>query len=306
MQLVDVDGTLHAVVVRDGRWRTVEVGPSGAGPQGDGPRAVRAAQRDPRPTGRPRRAGPSARDGPAGTSYCAAARRTVPWWSHRPPPCSRRRGDSSPSLHDRPVALTPSATAWVRAHAAVAALRPGRVRRGTGPADRGRRGRGGRRAARGAPRGRRRRDRAAVLAALDGAALAHIAAHGFFRAETPMFSSLHLADGPMTVDDVHRLAHPPHRIVLPACRSGVVAPSRRSRRHRLRGRAARHRGPPGSSPRSSTSTTPPTVQVMLDLHAGLAAGERLDEALRRARRRGGRRPRAAAPPRCLFVALGAA
>ncbi|UUZ61404.1 CHAT domain-containing protein [Nocardioides sp. B-3] len=64
---------------------------------------------------------------------------------------------------------------------------------------------------------------AAVLASLDGAGLAHIAAHGTFRSESPMFSNLQLADGPLTVDDIHRLAKPPHRIVLPACRSGVVA-----------------------------------------------------------------------------------
>ena len=46
---------------------------------------------------------------------------------------------------------------------------------------------------------------ARVLGAIDGAYLAHIAAHGVFRADSPMFSSLRLADGPMTVHDVERL-----------------------------------------------------------------------------------------------------
>ena len=48
---------------------------------------------------------------------------------------------------------------------------------------------------------------ARVLGAIDGAYLAHIAAHGVFRADSPMFSSLRLADGPMTVHDV-RAARP--------------------------------------------------------------------------------------------------
>jgi hypothetical protein len=38
-----------------------------------------------------------------------------------------------------------------------------------------------------------------VLYALDGAWLAHIAAYGNFRADSPLFSSLHLYDGPLTV-----------------------------------------------------------------------------------------------------------
>jgi CHAT domain-containing protein len=36
---------------------------------------------------------------------------------------------------------------------------------------------------------------------------AHVAAHGVFRADSPMFSSLRLADGPLTVHDLERLRH---------------------------------------------------------------------------------------------------
>ena len=39
-----------------------------------------------------------------------------------------------------------------------------------------------------------------------------------------MFSSLDLDDGPLTVHDLERLDRAPHRIVLSACESGVVAP----------------------------------------------------------------------------------
>jgi hypothetical protein len=65
---------------------------------------------------------------------------------------------------------------------------------------------------------------AGALKVLDGARLAHVAAHGTFRADAPMFSSLTLHDGPLTVHDLDRLAQPPAEIVLSACDSGNAAP----------------------------------------------------------------------------------
>ncbi len=62
-----------------------------------------------------------------------------------------------------------------------------------------------------------------MLAALDGAGLVHIASHGDFRADSPMFSSLRMVDGPLTVHDLERLRSAPHRLVLSACESGVAA-----------------------------------------------------------------------------------
>lgn len=62
----------------------------------------------------------------------------------------------------------------------------------------------------------------AVLVALDGASVAHIAAHGTVRADNPFFSALHVADGPLTVFDLERLENPPELVVLPACQSGVT------------------------------------------------------------------------------------
>jgi tetratricopeptide (TPR) repeat protein len=61
-----------------------------------------------------------------------------------------------------------------------------------------------------------------VLAALDGAALAHVAAHGTFRADNPLFSCLRMADGPLTVHDLERLKAPPYRLVLSSCDSGLA------------------------------------------------------------------------------------
>jgi tetratricopeptide (TPR) repeat protein len=63
----------------------------------------------------------------------------------------------------------------------------------------------------------RRATVANVLAALDGAELGHIAAHGAFRADNPLFSQLRLADGPLTVYDLEQLTEPPRLVVLSAC-----------------------------------------------------------------------------------------
>jgi tetratricopeptide (TPR) repeat protein len=63
-----------------------------------------------------------------------------------------------------------------------------------------------------------------ALEFLDGARLAHIAAHGTFRADAPLFSSLKLADGPLTMHDLERLDRPPRAMVLSSCDTGDAAP----------------------------------------------------------------------------------
>lgn len=60
-----------------------------------------------------------------------------------------------------------------------------------------------------------------VLALLDGADLTHLAAHGTFRADNPLFSSLRMADGPLTVYDLERLEAVPRVVVMPSCESAV-------------------------------------------------------------------------------------
>jgi tetratricopeptide (TPR) repeat protein len=57
----------------------------------------------------------------------------------------------------------------------------------------------------------------ATLKALDGAALAHLACHGHFRADSPLFSSLELADGRLNVYELQQLARAPELVVLSAC-----------------------------------------------------------------------------------------
>jgi hypothetical protein len=131
-----------------------------------------------------------------------------------------------PSLRDSPVRVAPSATTWLRALRAPPPRRR-RVALLVGP------GLDGTLAevtkiAEGYPsatlltRGTATAERA--LAALDGASLAHVAAHGVFRAENPLFSSLLLDDGPLTVYDLGRLRRAPFQLVLSSCDSGAAAP----------------------------------------------------------------------------------
>ncbi|HZB48130.1 MAG TPA: CHAT domain-containing protein, partial [Mycobacteriales bacterium] len=61
----------------------------------------------------------------------------------------------------------------------------------------------------------------ATLAALDGAAVAHVATHGTLRSDNPLFSALELADGPLTAYDLERLSGAPSLVLLPACQSGA-------------------------------------------------------------------------------------
>jgi tetratricopeptide (TPR) repeat protein len=58
---------------------------------------------------------------------------------------------------------------------------------------------------------------AAVLEALAAADVVHLAVHATFRADNPLHSALHLADGPLLVHDLDRLGRTPAVVVLAAC-----------------------------------------------------------------------------------------
>ena len=66
----------------------------------------------------------------------------------------------------------------------------------------------------------------AALRALDGAPLAHLAAHGHHDQENFLFSRVDLADGPLMAYDIQQLAAPPRHVVLSSCDVGrtVVRP----------------------------------------------------------------------------------
>jgi len=127
-----------------------------------------------------------------------------------------------PSCAGRPVSVAPSAALWYQAAtadarpghvvvaagpelpeapveaAAVAALYPGaRLLTGAGATV------------------------GAVKAALGDCSVAHVAAHGRFRSDNPLFSSLRLVDGPLTVYDLDSLPRAPAVVVLAACDGGT-------------------------------------------------------------------------------------
>ena len=60
----------------------------------------------------------------------------------------------------------------------------------------------------------------AVTDALRDCDRAHLACHGSFRDDNPLFSALRLADGPLTVHDVEALGAGPRELVLSACDAG--------------------------------------------------------------------------------------
>ena len=60
-----------------------------------------------------------------------------------------------------------------------------------------------------------------VLELASSSALLHVAAHGQLRTDNPLFSSLQLADGPMTAYDLERVTRVPTSVVLSACSSGA-------------------------------------------------------------------------------------
>jgi hypothetical protein len=142
-----------------------------------------------------------------------------------------------------------------------------------------------------------------TLAALDGAAVAHIAAHGRFRDDSPMFSSLDLDDGPLTVHDFERLDRAPYRMVLSACESGVMAPIGAGEMLGLVA-AMLSMGSAGVVSSVARVNDQATADMMLDVHGAMDDGEALGSVLLRARR-GARGDRVHEATAAAFLALGA-
>jgi tetratricopeptide (TPR) repeat protein len=206
-----------------------------------------------------------------------------------------------PSLAGRPLSVAPSAALWRRAATAASSSRGGRVVVVEGPGLPGAAGEVAALAGR-YPDATCLVGPAATVAAtataLDGAALAHVAAHGAFRVDNPLFSSLQLADGPLTVYDLEGLARAPRRLVLSACDAGLsgVRPG-----DELMGLAGALFALGMSTLVASVIPVPDaaTKELMLALHRALQGGAGPAEALARAR--SGQDPAVAAS----FVCFGA-
>ena len=113
---------------------------------------------------------------------------------------------------------------------------------------------------------------AAVLGALPGCAVAHLAAHGHHEADNALFSRLELDGGPLLGYDLQALAPAPRVVVLSACELGLadVRPGDETL------------GMVSALLRAGTRTVVASVcrvpddvalEVMTDVHAGLAAGQ---------------------------------
>ena len=210
-----------------------------------------------------------------------------------------------PSLRDRVVTVAPSASTWLRARR----MRPPSPRRvalvaGPGLATKGAEVEPLRSRYPGAVLlGRGNATAGQVLAALDGAWLAHIAAHGTFRADNPMFSSILLDDGPLIVHDFERLGRAPYQLVLAGCDSGVAAPVGADELLGLVSSLV-----PLGAAGIVASIVPvndiAAVPIMLALHDALQRGATLPEALLAARRAADDDPLAEATAHS-FLALGA-
>lgn len=123
-----------------------------------------------------------------------------------------------------------------------------------------------------------------ALAAIDGAWLAHVGAHGRFRGDNPMFSAVELADGPLTVFDFEGLRRAPYRLLLTACESGVTS---RAGAEELLGLTTSLSGLGTASVMASVVPVSDegSVDLSLIVHERLRAGDDLAGALREARRR---------------------
>jgi CHAT domain-containing protein len=144
----------------------------------------------------------------------------------------------------------------------------------------------------------------AVMASLDGAELAHLATHGTVRADNPLFSSLQLVDGPLTLYDLERLRQAPRTVVLAACDSAqaVVRPG-----DELLGFSATFLTRGTRQLIASVVPIPdaPTAPLMIAFHRLLAAGHPPAAALARAQRAAAREGTSAMAAAAGFVCIGA-
>jgi tetratricopeptide (TPR) repeat protein len=143
-----------------------------------------------------------------------------------------------------------------------------------------------------------------LLAHMNGAAVLHLAAHGSVRSDNPLFSSLTLADGPLTVYELERLTRPPHHVVLAACDTG--------RPHIVAGEELLGFGAALLGGGTATLVAPvvpvpdvATVPLMRSYHEGLRSGRSPAEALAVAQSKFGGEDTAGWAAAAAFICLGA-
>lgn len=212
--------------------------------------------------------------------------------------------DLMPTLRERPTSVAPSASVWLRARRAgrppnSRVVLVGGPRLATGDAE-------VQHLARQYPDAAIFADGSAtverVMAAIDGAWLVHVAAHGIFRADSPLFSAIQLDDGPLTVYDLERLNLAPYRVILSSCNSAVAEWVGADELLGLVS-ALISLGAAGVAASVVPVNDPATVPLMLALHDHLRRGSGLAEALTLARAAPGADSVARATAHS-FIALG--
>jgi len=205
-------------------------------------------------------------------------------------PVRRLQGVPWSALHGGPVCLAPSATFWARS-AQAAQARPQAGRAGgsvvlvAGPD---------------LPGAKAEVESLAVIhpsaaritppastadvvaGALADADLAHLACHGTLRADNPMFSSLLLSDGPLTVQELYARGLAPHRLILASCESGTLVSYAGDE---VLGfvSALLARGTAGILASAAAVPDVEAVDLMTAVHRRLASGATLAHALHEAR-----------------------
>jgi tetratricopeptide (TPR) repeat protein len=213
------------------------------------------------------------------------------------------------ALRDAPISLAPSAALWARAREATLRHRaPGPIVLVEGPSLAG-----------ATTEVRRLRDlypgaaaltpphstAQEVLHRLDGADLVHLACHGWLRSDNPLFSSLVLSDGPLTVQELQTSGVAPHRLVLASCQSGAdVSYAGDEVVGFISSLLAR--GTAGVVASVAAVPDVAAVDLMYALHEQLAKGRTLSQALFTARESLDRSDPAAFVNWCTFSAYGAA
>ncbi|MGH9155310.1 MAG: CHAT domain-containing protein [Acidimicrobiales bacterium] len=235
VEFVAHGGQLHAVVVAGGRAHLTALGPvAGAQAEVDALRFALSRLARGRGSGSSRQAASASLHFSARALDDQLLRPVCRWIGDRPlvlvptGPLHALPWSTLPSAWDRDVSLSPSAALWFRAARAALGQQVGATVLVAGPG------------LAHAPAEIAQLARAypgattlvgdqatagQVVGALDGAALVHVAAHGRFRADNPLFSSLRLVDGPLTVYDLEGLGRAPSHLVLSACDVGLSSVS---------------------------------------------------------------------------------
>lgn len=145
----------------------------------------------------------------------------------------------------------------------------------------------------------------AVLPHLKDAHLAHMACHGWLRADNPAFSALQLHNGSLTLHELELRGAAPHRMVLAACESAVETPFDGEE---VLGFVSALMARGTSALIASIVVVPDAaaVPLMLVLHDRLRAGTSFHEALHVARSEMDRRDPRDFVNWCAFNAYGAA